>query len=523
MRRIRYTGALLAAGLVVACGDPVTGPRSDARMDEARANGRAELIPNAIKYRDAGHHPATGRDGGATVTTRALLGRDGATRLEVYVGSLGGTGPGTFRHVQVKRFADDKSVDDVINAQPRGLQAWTLVLAGLERGDPLQVQAQVAGADGPRTGVVTLQDVVRRRPDLAVVSLDVPPSTWTHTPTMVSALVRELNGDVGARASCVLEVNDVPVDEAAGIWVDAGGTVSCAFAHLFTGSGAQAVRVRVTGVDPYDDDPANDAATATVIVVTEVPMSYSASADSGSGTYWSETFYDITSGGPPFQGYHRQTRDRRDDRYFTQRSSLTAWTREPLAFPEQPLTDVQLSQETGGATVHSASWASLPADNAVITPDSSTGCVARNTGASIVTRFSLCTRRVGTSSYSTLQYTWDAGDVTYQSQGYVNVQCSPFRPCQPRSYSYNTTTRTVTGTMVPFGTTFAFDVAFGSGAFRFTAAPEVTLSSDREAWGTPWGCTTGFGMGPEGIPGFWQRCTGTAYEMWHWHGMASRP
>ncbi|MGI9166054.1 MAG: hypothetical protein ACR2G5_06670 [Pyrinomonadaceae bacterium] len=46
--------------------------------------------------------------------------------------------------------------------------------------------------------------------------------------------MRELKGDVGATADLILYADGVEVDRANGVWVDAGGTVSCVFTHTFT-------------------------------------------------------------------------------------------------------------------------------------------------------------------------------------------------------------------------------------------------------------------------------------------------
>lgn len=526
MRKVRGTSPLLLAGLALACDDVATAPRASVRLDVQVSGQQPRHVPNAIRYRDSGRKPATGRAGGATVTTRALLGNDGKTVLEVWAGGQGGTGPGELWQVQVKKF-DAEGVPRATEVEhPRGGRALALDFHDMQRGEPLQVQALVRGVSGPRTGVVTVRDAVWRRPDLMVAGIDAPSRTWTHTPTFVTAVLRELNGDVGARTSCVLDVDGAPVDEAAAIWVDAGGAVSCAFAHTFDVPGERTIRVRLAGTDPYDADPANDPATATVLVVTEVPLSYTAQADSGTYEYWRRSsWYYKTGGYPPM--YSRYTSDSVGSRSLMQSARLDAWTRVPLAFPELPLADVQLSQATGGATVHAAHWASLPADNRVVTPDSSKGCVTRNSSGPVVTTFTLCTRRVGTGSYTSMSYAWNAGDVTYESVQREIITCLiPGIPDCPRNWYYRNTTQTTTGTLVPFGTTFTFDVAFVSGTTGFTARPAIPLSRMHSSWGEPWTCD-----GPWGSVASLSiapmasitTCSGFNQESWRLTGMADRP
>lgn len=526
MRKILGAGTMLLAGLALACDDVPTAPRAPARPSAEVAGEGPRFLPNAVRYRDEGRHPATGRAGGATVTTRALLGSDGTTVLDVWAGGEGGTGPGELWQVQVKKFDAEGRHRATEVEHPRGGRALTLTYRDMQRGEPLQVQALVRGASGPRTGVVTVRDVVWRRPDLMVVRIDAPARTWVHTPTFVTAVVRELRGDVGARTSCILDVDGVPVDEAAGIWVDAGATVTCAFAWTFEEPGERTMRVRLAATEPYDDDVANDAATATVLVVTEVPLSYTAQADSATYTYWSRsTRYFKTGGFPP--AYSEYTSDSVGSLSLLQQSRLDAWTRAPVAFPEEPLADVRTGQETGGGTVHAASWSSLPADSRVITPDSSKGCVTRTSDGAVVTRLTICTRRVGTASYTSLSYEWNAGDVTYVSEQRAIYTCilPPGYQCPPNTW-YTNTSHTSTGTLVPFGTTFTFDVAFVSGTSEFTARPTLSLYRIHSSHGVPWSCSGPWGSVASRVIGplaSVTTCSGSNYESWHLTGMASRP
>jgi hypothetical protein len=216
------------------------------------ANGPAiPLVSNRQRYRVKGAGNATGRSGSAEVTARALVGKDGRTVFEMSTGGLdaGMVPRGAFTKAQVKLLDPGNSSRVVATANYVGLAAgyFTATYAGLGAGFPLEVQANIKGADGNRTDVVTVRDRVKRRPDLAVTLGD-PGSALVRAPADIAASVRELNGDVGAVADCVLIVDGVAVDRAAGIWVDAGDAVSCAFVHVFATVGSHGVTVRVEGV-----------------------------------------------------------------------------------------------------------------------------------------------------------------------------------------------------------------------------------------------------------------------------------
>lgn len=214
---------------------------------------------NDLKYKDSGVKPATGRSGSASIEAHALLGRDGVTSIEV-------SSNGTLERVQLKLTATDltRNFNNLASAQ-----TFTTTFDDLGRGEPLQIQANVTGADPSRTGVVTANTTVARRPDLTVVNVSAPPHGYTSGPFRVHAIVRELNGDTGARASCVLSVNGMDVDRADSIWVDAGGTVTCTFAPDFTSAGEKNFAVRVENVKPGDDDNANNFATGTTMIYAE--------------------------------------------------------------------------------------------------------------------------------------------------------------------------------------------------------------------------------------------------------------
>jgi hypothetical protein len=214
------------------------------------ALAQSPFIPNSVKYRDAGMKPATGRSGSASIEAYVLIGKDNTAALEV-------SANGALEKVQLKRIAADVTT----NFHPGGANSvFTTPVEGVALREAVQVQANVSGVDGARMDVVTAATTVARRPDLAVESITAAPHAVAGGPIRIAALVRELNGDIGARASCVLSANGVDVDRADDIWIDAGGSVNCFFAPSFTNVGPQSFTVRVDDVRPGDDDPSNNAA-----------------------------------------------------------------------------------------------------------------------------------------------------------------------------------------------------------------------------------------------------------------------
>ena len=261
-----------AAVLTSACTDATSvapralTPRITASMMSPVA---ARSHPNSEKYRDSGFHPATGRSGSATVSTRALLDKAGTTDIEVTTGTFdSGPAPGTLKKVQVKAFTPSGNLAFTDNYTGLSAGATTsFSYATLPHGTPLQVQSGVAGSDGARTDVVTLATAVHFRPDLVASRLDAPAQAPVGAAVNLQGFILERNGEVGARADCVLYVDGAAADRAAGIWVDAGGMVACAMTHVFTEARTYSLELRVEGVRPRDFDDTNNSVSASITAV----------------------------------------------------------------------------------------------------------------------------------------------------------------------------------------------------------------------------------------------------------------
>jgi hypothetical protein len=264
--RIAIGAAIVAALVGCMNSDPVSvqstkGPALSA--SSANSQGRN---PNSVKYRDTGVKPATGRSGSATLEVRALAAQDGSTLIEATTGSIeAGTSVGKIDKIQLKVLAGDTTTQNFNKLTNNG--AWSKTLtSGISRGTKVQVQANVSGVDPKRTDVVTVTATVARRPDIQVVAVNGPAEIAPNTPVVFMATVSEINGDVGARANCVLKIDGAAAGEATGIWIDAGGTVTCQFTHTFTEVGTHSVVVSATNVNPGDWNLANNSASSSIEV-----------------------------------------------------------------------------------------------------------------------------------------------------------------------------------------------------------------------------------------------------------------
>jgi len=265
----------------------VSGARSAARAPMSAGSAGGSLFhKNSEKYADAGSHPVTGRSGSAVVQSRALLAKDGSTLLEATTGTLDAQpGPGNVRHVSVTPAINGKDDNTVVYNNLKAGGYWSHTYAALAHNESVKVDTNIDGIDTPRTDVVTTNDTVKKRPDLAV-SVGGPAKAYRNRPVTFVAPVHELNGDVGARADCVLSVDGAQVDQAQGIWVDAGGNVACSFTTAFASLGIKHVTVTVGNVVPGDWDTANNVAQTTIEIVDPIVKLHT--TGSASNTTWND-------------------------------------------------------------------------------------------------------------------------------------------------------------------------------------------------------------------------------------------
>ncbi len=243
---------------------------------DVRAN-EPERISNATPYRVSKPSAAKGRSGSATLTTRALRRKSGETDIELTTGDLDATNGALSDSIARVQIATTDArgrrqlVKEYTNLPANG-GYLAVTYTGLARGQGLSVEANVTGIDGTRTDVVSAAPNVKLRPDLFVQRVTAPPNAVPGIPVVITGVIAELNQDVGARAACVLAVNGVDVDRAEGIWVDAGGLVSCAFSHTFDTTGPKSVTVQAANVVPSEYDAGNNAATTSVVVREAEPF-----------------------------------------------------------------------------------------------------------------------------------------------------------------------------------------------------------------------------------------------------------
>ena len=310
--------------------------------------------------------------------------------------------------VQVKGY-DPKGVQ-LFTSTNNGLSSGTASFPypGLARGSRVQVKAVVRDVNGSKNETITVNDIVHMRPDLAAIRIDGPSQALIGWPVNFHAFIMERNGDLGARASCVLYVDGTAADRADGIWVDAGGVVACAMTHIFTTMGTHALEVRVQSVRPGDYDDSNNRATGSIRIVQPAEFrSFSLQAQSVLNNSWTRNISTLTT----LEGIQETWDQTTSVQGPSQFASMTGLIERTLTFP----VTMHGEMATNGTTLNSLDETLATSEPAYWLPEASCGTAFRAN-----TNLYVCTYDSGyLAGYSTIQYDWWGADVRYHSVSYV--------------------------------------------------------------------------------------------------------
>ena len=460
------TGSLVLGGVGV----------SDARPSDP------ERIPNTTPYRVSKPPVAKGRSGNATLTTRALRRKTGETDVELTAGDLDRDGPsGTITRAQIATVdarGRRQMVKEYTNLDGNGGYV-AFSYSGLPRGQALQVQANVKDIDGTRTDVVSAAPTVKLRPDLLMQRVSAAAEAMPGTPVVISAVIAELNHDVGARAACVLSVDGIEVDRADGIWVDAGGVVSCAFTHTFETIGTKAVSVQAANVAPWDYDADNNAASTSIVIRAIESFDYyqllAATDERQRGGHFQD--WSTSNDGSIVYG-----RDYGVNDLVIQLVQVVDYYAEVRHRFDLSTTQLSVTESTGGAVVRSFHLEQIASEPS--------GCIARYPGTETTVWLYICQLNRLDGPFTTLTYTRTAGEVTYFSVGY-DLQwhrTEDGTTTTDASYSWNDADVSRTGTPMRWGSTYSVEVTLASPDTIYQGPLTIPLNTHTESHSTPWEC-----------------------------------
>ena len=353
---------------------------------------------------------------------------------------------------------------------------------GLPRGQALEVVADIVDVDGARTDVVPAATTVKLRPDLFVQRISAPSKTVPGMPVVISATIAERNQDVGARASCILSIDGIAVDRADGIWVDAGGLVSCAFTHTFEMPGTKSVSVQTANVIPWDYDDANNEAGTSIVVRAIEPFDYYELRVGSEETRLGANIQDWATRNDGSIVYGRDYEVHNLTTQLTQVVDYYAEVRQRFDFNT---TELSVTESTGGTVVHSFFF-----DQIVSGPN---GCGVRQATEPAVWLF-ICQSGLPDNPLTVLFYANLSGEVTYFSIGY-DLQwhrSADGTVTTDSSYSWNDAGGSRNGTPVRWGSTYSIDVELTSPDAIYRGPLTASIQTvEATASNTPWECFEG--------------------------------
>ena len=455
--------------------------------------GKPQLLPNNRRYKETGLKPASGRAGSATLTARALLGKDGATTVELSTGAFDTNGslPGNINKTQLKPL--DENGEAIYARNYTGLNGggyFNTTVNDLHRGQQVQLQGTINGIDANRTNVVTVVETVKLRPDISPSGISLPTKGVANSPVNISAVVKEIRGDSGATVNLVLYADGVAIDRANGMWVDALGTVSCVFSHTFTSTGTKHLEVKAEGVTPGDYDLSNNSAAASIDIV---PLS---SSELNYNFQVVDMDNDLRSHSNNKLYINGVLQSERDEDFhaqgWTQNISFYGWTGRMISFP----INVSHQETNDGASVFTNSYSNLTPTSVIDASDGTTRFISYNVWRydpvtahyfNLYTNATIDIATGGRTETTFFSSNRQAGDVTYYSSGYEKFWDS--YSGEEFFYTWNTTDVSRAGWRIPMGMRYGINLSLTTGdGSTYTASPEVTLSSFDNSGQQPYTC-----------------------------------
>jgi hypothetical protein len=502
----------------------------------------ANAVSSSKHYRESGVGNATGRSGSAHVTARALLSKDGNATIELTTGALDSTGtpPGSFRKVQFKALNSAGNPTLVQNLFPPTASGYySFTSPSLHRGQQLQLQGNINGIDGNRTDVVTVVETVKVRPDLAVASLNFPSSAIPNQAVNISANLVEMNGDAGATTTCLLAIDGNPVDQAKNVYVDAAGSVSCAFVYMFNTAGSHTIEVSATNVVPSDWDTSNNSVSGTIDISNPntAEQSFASFQDNNGGfpviatntskQWYMGTLVEDVSNTFGASGHTQDSNTTFSSSGCAGSTNAAAWQFPVrVAYSETMDGKSVYSYTDGGLTGDTASFSgyNFPICNGIVASQNlQFGSEQADDHWNFLTSYQYYDAAGNIlMSSQTIQSERLAGDVTYFSYGY---QCfywnSPSGTCtNPSDYRiFNSPRHDVSGAFVPVGSTWVPSVSTVDAAGNtFSGSVSVPLSATQQTRSQPTTCQN---LGPDSNGYTYQNCSSSEYNYTITEGSAS--
>ena len=402
-----------------------------------------------------------------------------------------------------------------------GGSSYTVTVSGLQPGMRIDADATVGCLQGRRSDDVEVQATVVRRTDPSVVLLTAPALAPVNLPVLLTATIRELNGEQGASGVCYLTVGSTVTDSLPHVAVAAGDSVTCSFAPTFATPGTRQFTVTYGNVVPRDDNTHNNTASASTQVVaanggggntppagTLQPFIVNASVYDDTALVYSDVFamsqrlasnvavlLDTTNFSTATTGN-------------VQFASFAGIIYEAVPFP---LTTLTVSQSTGTTTYHSQSWTNVAANGTA-----GANALCANVLGGVVTLLVCSYQPDGSfpNGWTSISYIRSDSNVSQVQSAYFRdyTGLTP-SACDPTSTDPNQpcyTIATPLGAALPhYQATYSFNVVLETPTRRYAAAVTIPLASAPLDQSSPYACDVSTVTGGNLVAMVQRTCEGT--------------
>lgn len=225
----------------------------------------ATAVPSTARADDT---PTCPEHGAYSMTAGALTGPSKTDLTLAVTAAPGCAAVSVFKQIEVTFTANGEDVGRHFSARDAVDGVVAIELPRVDRGARIRTEAEVqTGAPRRETFGVRATATSLLRPDLVVREVQAPRSTLTTNPFVVTAVIEEVNGDVGATAHVTLAGTLGALTEPVGVTVAAGQRATVSFASLSLATPVTTqLKVDVAGAAPGEYDAENGARSVTVEV-----------------------------------------------------------------------------------------------------------------------------------------------------------------------------------------------------------------------------------------------------------------
>lgn len=212
-----------------------------------------------------------GKTSSYDLALQALKGKDSITDLYVKITPKSNdiTPPDILKKIQLKSYDLEgkliytKNLFNVASSS----EITDIKLNDVERYQSLETRIHVPNDQTADEEVLSGKTNVLLKPDLVVDKVQVPDKVKVNEPFSVTVNIKELNGDVGAKANVQILDDSNVLDTAERLVVNAGGQAQAAFMLTLAKAGTYALKVNITGVEPGDYTDSNNDTNFTIEAV----------------------------------------------------------------------------------------------------------------------------------------------------------------------------------------------------------------------------------------------------------------